>query len=183
MLQEPIHQHALDASEQFADRNATGKTLRQCRAAIAPANHHESTAPGYAAWTLDCTAKDRHRVPWFWLNEAFRNTLVALKQAGRQWNDEVYQEMSDASSEARALQATFLRDIFNPFRSDVHAWTATSKMLAEAIYESHAFGRLPILADAVDEAGCGDADILGHLRRPGPHVRGCWVIDAILGKK
>ena len=46
-----------------------------------------------------------------------------------------------------------------------------------------AFERLPILADALEEAGCTDAAILGHLRGPGPHVRGCWVIDLLLGKK
>lgn len=44
-------------------------------------------------------------------------------------------------------------------------------------------GRLAILADALEEAGCTDADILSHCRSPGPHVRGCWVVDLILGKK
>jgi hypothetical protein len=41
---------------------------------------------------------------------------------------------------------------------------------------------LAILADALEEAGCTDADILGHLRGPGPHVRGCWPVDLCLGK-
>jgi hypothetical protein len=41
---------------------------------------------------------------------------------------------------------------------------------------------LAVLADALEEAGCSDAEILNHLRRPGPHVRGCWVIDLCLGK-
>jgi hypothetical protein len=43
--------------------------------------------------------------------------------------------------------------------------------------------RLAVLADALEEAGCADPDILGHLRGPGPHVRGCFVVDAILDKK
>jgi hypothetical protein len=54
--------------------------------------------------------------------------------------------------------------------------------LAESIYDDRAFDRLPILADAVEEAGCTDIDILIHCRGPGPHARGCWVVDAILGK-
>jgi hypothetical protein len=54
--------------------------------------------------------------------------------------------------------------------------------LAENIYEERAFNRLPILADGLEEAGCDNADILSHLRGPGPHLRGCWPVDAILGK-
>ena len=54
--------------------------------------------------------------------------------------------------------------------------------LAEAIYEERAFDRLAVLADALEEAGCTNPDILGHLRGPGPHVRGCWVLDCLLGK-
>jgi hypothetical protein len=51
-----------------------------------------------------------------------------------------------------------------------------------AIYDERAFDRLPVLADALEDAGCADADLLGHLRGPGPHVRGCWAVDLILGK-
>ena len=43
--------------------------------------------------------------------------------------------------------------------------------------------RLPILADALEDAGCGDVDILAHLRGPGPHVRGCWAVDPLLGRE
>jgi hypothetical protein len=80
-----------------------------------------------------------------------------------------------------------LRDIFgNPFRpaSLAPAWrTPAALKLAEAIYDERAFDRLPILADALEEAGCNDADILTHCRGGGDHVRGCWVVDWILGKK
>jgi hypothetical protein len=54
--------------------------------------------------------------------------------------------------------------------------------LAEASYEEQAFDRLPILADALEEAGCSDEALLGHLRGPGPHVKGCWALDLVLGK-
>jgi hypothetical protein len=83
-----------------------------------------------------------------------------------------------------------IRDIFGPlpFRpvALAPAWLAwnggTVVKLAEAIYEDRAFDRLPILADALLDAGCEDADLLGHLRGPGPHVRGCWAVDLLLGK-
>jgi hypothetical protein len=42
--------------------------------------------------------------------------------------------------------------------------------------------RLAVLADALEEAGCADADLLVHLRGPGPHARGCWVLELLLGK-
>ena len=54
--------------------------------------------------------------------------------------------------------------------------------LAETIYDEEAFDRLPILADALEDAGCTDPAILDHCRKPGVHTRGCWVVDCILGK-
>ena len=61
--------------------------------------------------------------------------------------------------------------------------------LAQAAYDERHLpagtldnGRLAVLADALEEAGCTDQDILGHLRGSGPHVRGCWAVDLILGK-
>jgi hypothetical protein len=62
--------------------------------------------------------------------------------------------------------------------------------LAEAAYEDRILpsgeldrARLAVLADALEDAGCADRDILGHLRGPGRHVRGCWVVDLLLGKE
>jgi len=85
-----------------------------------------------------------------------------------------------------AVLADLFRDIFgNPFRSTaINRWmiTKTVTNLAREIYEGRYFDRLPILADALEDAGCTDADILNHCRQPGEHVRGCWVIDLILSK-
>jgi hypothetical protein len=54
--------------------------------------------------------------------------------------------------------------------------------MAEAIYQERAFDRLPILGDLLEEAGCDDAAILSHRRGPGPHCRGCWVVDLLTGR-
>jgi hypothetical protein len=79
-----------------------------------------------------------------------------------------------------------LRDIFgNPFRPVAFdpAWrTSTAVALAKGIYADRAFDRLPILADALQDAGCENADVLDHCRGLGPHARGCWVVDLVLGK-
>jgi hypothetical protein len=95
-----------------------------------------------------------------------------------------------AHEHEREAQCHLFRDIFgNPFRpvefdSRLSAWSdGTISKLAQAIYDERAFERLPILADALEDAGCDNADILAHCRGPGPHVRGCWVVDLILGKE
>jgi hypothetical protein len=54
--------------------------------------------------------------------------------------------------------------------------------LAAAIYADRAFDRLPILGDALEDAGCTDADLLAHCRSREEHVRGCWAVDLLLGK-
>jgi len=80
-----------------------------------------------------------------------------------------------------------LRDIFgNPFRPVPFSpsWrTDAAVSLARQMYESRDFSAMPILANALQGAGCHDAHILDHCRGPGPHVRGCWVVDLVLGKE
>jgi hypothetical protein len=87
----------------------------------------------------------------------------------------------------RRQQALLIRDVFgNPFNHitlDPSWQTSAVKHLAEAIYEERGFDRLPILADALEDAGCANADIIGHCRGPGPHTRGCFVIDLLLGRE
>jgi hypothetical protein len=88
--------------------------------------------------------------------------------------------------EKRRKNAHLLHDIFgNPFRPVAldPAWLTSDVLaLARGIYDERAFDRMPILADALQDAGCDSADVLGHCRSAGPHVRGCWVVDLLLGK-
>jgi hypothetical protein len=117
--------------------------------------------------------------------------------AGHAINAVVYADPRLISGEAdrdravraeRSAQADLLRDIIgNPFRPAPHvdptvlAWNAgTVVRLAQMIYDERCFTNLPILADALEEAGCTNSDILDHCRGPGPHILGCWVVDLIL---
>jgi hypothetical protein len=78
-----------------------------------------------------------------------------------------------------------LREIFNPFAllSLDPRWLTSSVVdVAEAIYQEKAFDRMPILADALMDAGCDSEEVLGHCRSEGPHVRGCWVVDLLTGR-
>src|SRR5262249_35133680 len=88
-----------------------------------------------------------------------------------------------------AHQCDVLRDLFgNPFRivrfdPGWRTWNDGAIVgIARRIYDERAFADLPILADALEEAGCTEVDILAHCREPGVHVRGCWVLDWLLGR-
>ena len=89
-------------------------------------------------------------------------------------------------SSGNPVGATIIRDIYgNPFRPVTAdpAWlTSTVVALAQGIYADRAFDRMPILADALQDAGCDNPDVLEHCRGPGPHTRGCWVVDLLLGR-
>jgi hypothetical protein len=89
-------------------------------------------------------------------------------------------------SRLQADAVAIIRDIFgNPFRPVTFSpdWrTSTAVALAKGMYESRDFSAMPILADALQDAGCDSDAILDHCRGPGPHVRGCWVVDLVLGK-
>ena len=88
------------------------------------------------------------------------------------------------------LSPSLLRDIIgNPFRvmhvvPSVLSWNDGCVVkLATAIHEKRAFNRMPILGDALEDAGCDNADILAHCQSAEPHVKGCWVVDLLLGKE
>jgi hypothetical protein len=94
---------------------------------------------------------------------------------------------------AKQRECDLLRDIFGNLFRPVPlspAWrTPQVVALGQAAYEERELpsgkldvARLAVLADALEEAGCDQADILNHLRGPGPHVRGCWAVDLLLGK-
>jgi hypothetical protein len=95
--------------------------------------------------------------------------------------------LSKGGGNPPARQADLLREfVGNPFKPVTvsPAWlTADVLRLAADAYESRALEQLPILADALEDAGCDSAELLAHLHGPGPHVRGCWALDQILGKE
>jgi cell wall assembly regulator SMI1/predicted DNA-binding WGR domain protein len=118
---------------------------------------------------------------------ADKDARVVAETVGRQilllvrhYSDE------DEQRRERAAQAALIRDVFgDPFPPpsfDSACRTPDVISLAESIYENKAFDRMPILGDALEEAGCDDPAILSHCRGAGPHVRGCWVLDSVLGK-
>jgi hypothetical protein len=176
LLNEPSRR-AIEIGERYADGSAGKKELTNARSAVRACDdtHIAWHSVREAIWT---SAKQAMQI------SAWRATATKIgigKHIG--WM------MGDYTGE-RTKQTNLLRDIFgNPFRSvtlhpAVLAWNdGTITKLAQAIYDDRAFDHLPILADALEEAGCTNTDILNHCRQPGEHVRGCWVVDLLLGKK
>ncbi|WP_239465836.1 hypothetical protein [Gemmata sp. SH-PL17] len=96
-------------------------------------------------------------------------------------------DSTDLRHRCRCRLSSHVRDMFgNPFRSTGikrHWRTSTALTLASQMYESRDFSAMPILADALQDAGCDSTDVLSHCRGDGPHVRGCWVVDLVLRKE
>jgi hypothetical protein len=172
---------AVEAAEDFADGLATVSELKVARRAAYEVGEVASGATllaGYAAYY----AAHSHD------NSSIGGAWYASGQCRNVDGDATASDQDNAS---------LLCDLFGPlpFRSvgPEPAWLAwrdaTIPGLAQAIYEDRELpsghldkSRLAILGDALEDAGCIDPDILAHCRQPGIHVRGCWVVDLILGK-
>jgi hypothetical protein len=118
-----------------------------------------------------------------------RGVVGAARQVTRRDAGKVIwevEQVADRGGVGSRERTNLIRDIFgNPFRPVVFSpsWgTDTAVSLAHTMYESRDFGAMPILAEALQDARCDNADVLNHCRGPGPHVRGCWVVDLVLGK-
>jgi hypothetical protein len=163
----------INIAEWFADGQATRADLKAAKRAAWAAwgdlqGQPTSTALWTAAWVAD----------WKVVNAASQAVSGVEAFMGR-------------SDRLNTLLCTLVRDVFgNPLSPPpalppaVLAWNdGTVPKLAQAIYDERTFDRMSILADALEEAGCTDADVLAHCRGAGPHVRGCWVVDLVLGKQ
>jgi hypothetical protein len=193
LLDEPQYLALVEAGERVVEGALSPASLARCRTNCPPIslpdfmqeetrwqdNSHEFNGPllaKRAVWLSG--SRDRHRVE------------ECLHYAARGLH------ARHSIQEETANQCHLIRDIFgNPFRPvtispAILAWNdAVVVRLAKVAYEQRQMPsgmldnvRLAVLADALEEAGCTDTDILGHLRGPGPHVRGCWVVDLCLGK-
>jgi hypothetical protein len=172
---------AVAVAERYADGLASDEDLASERRGVPFPNE-------YSEWVVGLSAYDGAWQSVDWLTSA-RDLMKIDPDALRHFPI----PLDDIVKRSVFL----LRDIFGslPFRHvtlspAVLTWnSAVVVRLAQAVYEDRHLPegtlyntRLLILADALEEAGCLDADILGHLRGPRPHVRGCWAVDLCLGK-
>ncbi len=164
-------------AERFADGLATADELRKAQ----ETSFNEDT-------DLGLYGVDGQVAVWIAIPEAFdaaRGVLSACLESDKSyywiWERQLRRE-------CRARYTRLVAEVFDPLLSRpvgfAKRWrTSTVKALAEGIYNERAFDRLPILADALQDAYCNSDELLSHLRSPVPHVRGCWALDLVLGKE
>lgn len=173
-----------ETTERFADRQANEDELR-----TAAEEAHDSDWTAALAFEEAASLEDIHSSA----GGAAGNAAYAFADAATHYPGfpETDPDFALALRSEKRVQCQYVRDIFgNPFRPTPTldpAWRrwhdGTVAKLAQRMYDSRDFTAMPVLADALEEAGCSSRDILEHCRRPGPHVRGCWVADLILGKE
>jgi hypothetical protein len=193
-LRHPESWRAVEVSERFADGSATIEELESAAEAamgvawgrtqgqpidFRPGREEQRFVDAAMAASYSATSPRRVSIPRRGPVGIWIMTYNVLHYAAK----------SGGSREIGPRQAALLRDIFgNPFRpanmeKNWLAWNdGIVPKIATETYESRDFGRLPILADALEDAGCDNADILAHCRSGREHVRGCWVVDLLLGK-
>jgi hypothetical protein len=175
----------VELAERFADGITTEAELVASHLAAESEIHpeaYERENPAYWATRADVRGGAEDCLGWC---EGLRGPNFVGEYADfRAWQD----ASEVARRQETAAQADLVRDIFGPlpFR-DVRiepAWlTSDVTALARGIYDEKAFDRMPILADALQDAGCDNDDVLTHCRgAKNEHVRGCWVVDLILGR-
>jgi hypothetical protein len=162
---------ALDVAERHFDGTAT---FAELRAAVVAAQQ------GYEAHRSDLEEPDERaaqKLTHLLRPDPFAAAYDSFGAVSFEW--------WRGADEVRAELMGLIREVFgNPFRPVAFdpAWrTGTAIELARQMYDAREFSAMPILADALQDAGCENADVLGHCRGPGPHVRGCWVVDLVLG--
>jgi hypothetical protein len=198
----PLVRSAIELAEDFADFRASREQLKVVRRAMAEAVDDARQVlirdkqfitdwiddPENAEWRLG-VAIDQ-------LPVSNRSRLVEPLLQLRDFDVDLLNEVSGITGRLldpyrwradELSQCLILRDVLgNPFRQagfDSVWRTDTAVLIAKGMYESRDFGAMPILADALQDAGCENDDILNHCRDAnGIHVRGCWVVDLVLGK-
>jgi hypothetical protein len=178
LIADDRNRRAIEIAEGLAD----GATYREQLPAV------RASLTSVTVWcTIEESAWDAAtRAALSGARDAARSAVRSKEWSGREERDAAWWQ---ARAATKCTQADILRDIFGtPFRSIALAPTSLAwhggliVSMARQMYDSRDFREIPVLADALEEAGCMDADILNHCRQPGEHVRGCWVIDTLLGK-
>jgi hypothetical protein len=171
----PEMREAVETAERLADGLAPAEELQWFRDRLYPMQFGRGPA-AVRRWGM--TGPDR---------DAFCLVFAATYRAEmvrRLPNGGVWMVGSAAYADRVApLVRDIVGDPFLPATFDPAWRTADVIGVTEAAYEGRAFDRLPILADALEDAGCQDAAVLGHCRGSGPHSRGCWVVDLILDRE
>jgi hypothetical protein len=200
LLTDERSRRAVEVGERYADGLATDGELRRAGEAVYPVIDAAYTARD-AAWDAYNATEAADQASYDtvlsvdFACQIFRAAWAATHQscfeAARYTANTASACVEEGTRHVlEREQAALLRDVVGPlpFRPVslppfLLAWNDRCVVkLATGVYEERDFSseRMGVLADALEDAGCSDPEFLGHLRSPGPHVRGCWVVDLIL---
>lgn len=193
LLPDERSRQAIEVVERQADHAASAPEISDAQSEAASVYKALRSRSAASEYTAACAVMEMARVAErqsfshciYVPDLAVSARLASCRERQQSVSDTASSDEIVRSQEERS-QADCLRELFgNPFHPKAveAGWkTATVSALASQMYESRDFGPMPILADALEDAGCDDADILAHCRGCDLHVRGCWVVDLILGK-
>ncbi len=177
----PEQQRLIEVVEEYADgdtnRHAVTRSRETAGKAVPQYKSHEEWSSIYGAY--DYSQRALNLLTWLTVSDVIEGVVEDI--VGATVND------PENPEEEHVHQKALLLDIFgNPFRpiSFAPEWRSdTAVSLARGMYESRDFSAIPILADALQDAGCDNDDVLNHCRDARlVHVRGCWVVDWVLKK-
>jgi hypothetical protein len=185
LLSAPECRRAVEVAERFADGEATleeqaeaGKTAHRVHRQLQPKGTFDLA--GRAAGAAASSAERHARTAAWSVASAWEDVL---RNGYKPWNGGTFQSPRACNLLRDLAPVPPGAAVSPPLPAAVLAWSkGTVVRVAQGIYENRDFATLPVLADALEEAGCADARVVGHCRSPGPHVRGCWVVDLILSK-
>jgi hypothetical protein len=176
LLADARSRQAVETAERFAEGMASRKELAAAWEAAGQAVAAAEWAGGATRWAAGAALSAASVEDWAAWGTAWAASAACKRALG------------DAAAE-RAAQCDLLRDVFgNPFApaplklSRQHGQAGRAVALAQGIYEGRRFGEMPQLAELLQAANCDREDALSHCRSCKEHVRGCWVLDAVLGK-
>jgi hypothetical protein len=168
------------------ERLLTAQAAREVFDLIPPGRQHDAHREAANAAYRACADEDTEETD---LEEVCEHAARAVSNARCPDEEEGERTWQLWFLGERAIQADLVREIVgNPFRPVAinPDWLAANDglvvSLARTIYDERAFERMPILGDALEDAGCADPTILDHCRRVESHPRGCWLLDLILGR-
>lgn len=188
---------AVEVAEKFADGLATADELERANNGAAHDNEFDA-ASGAARMVcqgggaLACAGAWRAMSLAAWRNGDYQAALAEFTPLATEEKNALiaYPTFEQVEAREKAVQADLLRDIVgNPFRpvtldASLLDWRdRTVVRIAQSIYDDRSFEPLGILGDALEEAGCMNTALLSHCRSKGPHARGCWAVDLVLGKQ
>lgn len=188
LLTDPRSRKAVEVAERFADGLATEEDLGDAfERGPADTDHTQDYMAMDLAWIACSSRQNQTSIADFFRASHPKEIDAAAASLLREIVGNPFRPVVLAPEEPAdvfAALGVMGRELKRPERRYVkRGWlTSDAIAIATAIYADLDWPSLPILADALTDAGCDSEDLLGHLRSPGPHVRGCWALDLILGK-